>query len=303
MTQLFSGLLAYPITPLMPDAEIDFAALTHQVRNAAQAGVNGVTVLATSGAGVSFDRGERHDVTAAAVDATASMSQPNSATVPVYVAISAASTREVVHLARDAQSAGAQGLLLAPFSYLPLSDLEVRSLFETVSDATNLPLCFYNKPVQTQYDVSPEMLAELAASANLLGVKETMRRPNVAERVSAFRDAVGSDFSIGLSADVQLLSLLPQVDAWHTGLAALLPDDYAEVWRSARAGTLQGIPLKRLLIIAQAVSESKAPLGALHALANILGLETPQPRGPFASASQSDVAALGRAVESVNGSK
>lgn len=149
MPQAFTGLLAYPVTPLTHDDEHDLGALARLVREAAGAGVSGVTVLATSGVGVVFDRWERRAVTEAPVETLAQLGLPGVAKIPVYSAISAASTREVVHLAKDAEQAGAAGLLLSPFSYLPLSEKEVRALFVQVADITNLPLCFYNKPLQT----------------------------------------------------------------------------------------------------------------------------------------------------------
>lgn len=296
MSQPFTGLLAYPITPLTSDGGPDLAALGRLVRGAAGAGVSGVTVLATSGAGVTFDRAERCAVAKAAVDAQRMGAADGQPAIPVYTAVSAASTREVVNLAKDAEQAGIDGLLLAPFSYLPLSGSEVCSLFESVTNATSLPLCFYNKPLQTHYDVSPEMLSTLARTANLVAVKETMRRDDVHERLERLRDAVGPDFAMGLSADGPLLSKLPSVDSWHTGLAALLPADYVDVWQSARSGRPQGNSLARLRGVAAALGGTDRPIGALHTLATILGVWTAEPRGPFGPATADDVAAIKRAL-------
>lgn len=298
MTQPFTGLLAYPITPLMNDGEPDLASLAHLVRNSSFAGASGVTVLATSGAGVTFDRGERSAVVQAAVETAMVMGTVDGAresAMPVYAAVSAPSTREVVGLAKDAEHAGAAGLVLAPFSYLPLSDSEVRALFLSVADAAGLPICFYNKPQQTQYDISPETLAYLSDEANVVAVKETMRRPDVNERVARFREVTATGFSIGLSSDVQLLNELPDVDAWHTGLAALLPGEYAHVWRAARAGEPHGAGLARLQSIAAELAGMPHPIGALHALANVIGIPTPGPRGPFAAATQEETWQLARA--------
>lgn len=292
MSQPFAGLFSYPLTPLTQDGEPNLGALARLVRNSLTAGVSGVTVLATSGAGVTFDRGERHAVVEAAVEAA----QAGERSIPVYVAVSAVSTREVRNLARDAEQAGANGLLLTPFSYLPLSDSEVRVLFSEIGDATGLPLCFYNKPVQTQYDVAPETLAHLAESTTVVAVKETMRRDNLDARIRQLREAVGDDFSIGLSSDVHLLADLPRVDAWHTGLAALLPVEYVQVWRNARSGHRQGVALDRLQCVALALSETKHALGALHALANSLGVPTAGPRGPFAAATEDEAVRLLNAV-------
>ncbi|WP_449372980.1 dihydrodipicolinate synthase family protein [Arthrobacter psychrolactophilus] len=299
MTQPFTGLLAYPITPLANDDELELSSLAHLVRNVSFAGVSGVTVLATSGAGVTFDRGERQAVVQTAVESAmlvGTCEGLRESVMPVYAAVSAPSTREVVRLAQDAERAGATGVLLAPFSYLPLSDTEVRALFLTVSEATALPICFYNKPAQTQYDVSPATLAYLAAHTHVRAVKDTMRRPDVAGRVGELRAAVGPNFSIGLSADVQLLAQLPDVDAWHTGLAGLLPGEYIKVWRLAAAGEPQGDSLTRLQGIAHALASTPHPIGALHALSNIIGVETAPPRGPFAAATLEETWRISAAV-------
>jgi 4-hydroxy-tetrahydrodipicolinate synthase len=299
MTQPFTGLLAYPITPLTDDGELDLISFAHLVRNTAFAGLSGVTVLATSGAGVTFDRGERQLVVQTAVESAVMVGTSEGSresAIPVYAAVSAPSAREVVRLAQDAERAGAAGLLLAPFSYLPLSDTEVRALFMAVAEATALPICFYNKPVQTQFDVSPATLAYLAANAHVTAVKDTMRRDDVEDRVSSLRSAVGPEFSVGLSADVQLLAERPDVDAWHTGLAGLLPGDYINVWRQAREGGQQGASLARLQTIAQSLAGMPHAIGALHALSNVIGVPTAGPRAPFAAATQEETWQLSSAI-------
>ncbi len=300
MTLPFAGLLAYPITPLRDDDELDLASLAHLVRNASFAGISGVSVLATSGAGVTFDRGERQAVVQTAVESAAMVGTSEGlreSTMPVYAAVSAPSTLEVVRLAQDAQSAGASGLLLAPFSYLPLSDTEVRALFLAVSEATTLPICFYNKPMQTHFDVSPVTLAYLASNTHLRAVKETMRREDVVGRVGELRAAVGPNFSIGLSSDVQLLDERPDVDAWHSGLAGMLPGEYIRVWRLAQAGAPQGASLARLQAIAHALAGMTHPIGALHALSNVIGVPTAAPRGPFAAATLEETWQLSAATK------
>lgn len=300
MTLPFAGLLAYPITPLRDDDELDLASLAHLVRNASFAGISGVSVLATSGAGVTFDRGERQAVVQTAVESAAMVGTSEGlreSTMPVYAAVSAPSTLEVVRLAQDAQSAGASGLLLAPFSYLPLSDTEVRALFLAVSEATTLPICFYNKPMQTHFDVSPVTLAYLASNTHLRAVKDTMRREDVVGRVGELRAAVGPNFSIGLSSDVQLLDERPDVDAWHSGLAGMLPGEYIRVWRLAQAGAPQGASLARLQAIAHALAGMTHPIGALHALSNVIGVPTAAPRGPFAAATLEETWQLSAATK------
>lgn len=128
---VLTGLVAYPITPLKADGTPHLDSVEQLAARAVAAGVDGITVLATSGAGVSFEPAERRAVVTAAVSAA-------SGQVPVYAGISAASAHRVLRNAIDAVEAGADGLVLAPFSYLPLTELEVRALFAAVHQAVSL---------------------------------------------------------------------------------------------------------------------------------------------------------------------
>ncbi|MEK8228206.1 dihydrodipicolinate synthase family protein [Oerskovia sp. M15] len=100
----------------------DLESLAQLVERAVSAGVDGVTVLASSGAGTSFSPEERATVVDAAVRAARSAGTGSSGRqVPVHVAVAAQSTAEVVRNAVAAQGGGADGLVLTPFSYVPSS--------------------------------------------------------------------------------------------------------------------------------------------------------------------------------------
>ncbi|WP_158251157.1 dihydrodipicolinate synthase family protein [Cryobacterium sp. Y11] len=287
---LFRGLIAYPITPLIGrDKLVDHDVLARLVAKAAAAGIDGVTVLASSGAGVSFDREERRAIVHTAVAAAGDM--------PVYVAVSAPSTRDVCAFARDAAGLGAGGLVVTPFSYLPLDDDEVVALVHALSDETPLPICFYNKPVQTQYDLPPEVLNRLVSETNLIALKEPATRPGrPASRLTDLRAAGGPALSLGVSGDVQILTHLPPTDAWHTGIAALRPEHYVAVWRAARADRTDAPARADLLTLAQALATSARGMGSLHALAALCGIATEPPRAPQLSATDRDIAALHTAL-------
>lgn len=292
----FRGLLAYPITPLTSDGAPDLGALATLVRSAGAAGVDAVTVLATSGAGVTFAPEERDAVVRAAVEAAATSP---TGPVPVNVAVSSASTEAVVRAARAAHGAGAAGLVLAPFSYLPLDDAEVVALFTAVADAVELPVCFYNKPLQTGYDVSPDVLARLAEASRVTAVKDPAAVPARPDgRADELRAALrGSGVDVGLSGDVALLDGAPAADAWHSGLAALAPAEYVAVRRERATGArTRGVEQARLwlLDVAQELAAAR-PVSGLHALATSLGTPTAPPRGPSLPATP-DVAASMRSL-------
>lgn len=289
----FHGLVAYPITPLTAEDAPDLDALARLARAAAGAGADTVTVLASSGAGVTFAPDERDAVVRAAVEAAASAP---GGPVPVHVAVTAASTRTVVRNARAAQAAGVAGLVLAPFSYVPLDDAEVVGLFAAVADAVDLPVCFYNKPLQTGYDVSPEILARLAATARVTAVKDPASLPSrPGGRADELRAALRElRLGVGLSGDVALVDGAPAADAWHSGLAALAPREYVTVRRERATGTATEAGERArawLSEVAHALAATR-PVSGLHALATALGTPTAPPRGPSLPVSTADAARL-----------
>ncbi|QJW36241.1 dihydrodipicolinate synthase family protein [Cellulosimicrobium protaetiae] len=279
----FHGLLAYPITPLTPDDAPDLDALAGVVGRAVRAGVDGVVVLASSGAGVTFTPDERDTVVRAAVgSASAVGATAGSPRVPVHVAVSGTSTRDVVAHARAARDGGADGLVLAPFSYLPLDEEEVVAVFEAVASAVDLPVCYYNRSVQTAYDVTPDALARLARTATVSAVKDPASTPaRPTGRVATLRAATeGLGVSVGLSGDAAIVGGAEAADAWHTGLAALVPEEYVALRRARSAGTDPGTQVATWLRDLTAALASLRPVSGFHALANLIGVPTAPPRGP-----------------------
>ncbi|PJJ73973.1 4-hydroxy-tetrahydrodipicolinate synthase [Sediminihabitans luteus] len=284
----FHGLLAYPVTPLAADGAPDLRALADLVAGALDAGADAVTVLASSGAGTSFDRSERDLVVRAAVAAAAS--------APVHVAVSAPTTRDVVRFGRDAVDAGAAGLLIAPFAYGPLVDDEVEAHVRALCDATAAPVCFYNKPLQTGYDLTPEFFARLVRETTVHAVKDPATLPaRPRGRAAALRAALASSdvtASVGLSMDVALLDDAEAADAWHTGLAALAPVEYVAVRRDRVDGTEHAVEARRWLLAVATALTAMRPLGGLHALAELLGTPAGAPRGPALAATRAQVDVL-----------
>ncbi|MFI2105600.1 dihydrodipicolinate synthase family protein [Isoptericola sp. NPDC019693] len=289
MTSAFTGLLAYPITPLGDSGEVDLGALEGLVARAVDAGVDGVVVLATSGAGVSFDHAERDAVVRVAVAAAEG--------TPVHVGVAGESVHLVVARARAARDAGAGGLVLPPFAYLPLDGAEVRALYARVAATVpGLPVCFYNKPVQLGFDVSPALLGALAADGSVAAVKDPASLPaRPGGRVAELR-ARAQALAVGLSGDAALLGGAEPADAWHTGLAALAPAEYVAVRRARAAGTDDGGAAATaqawLLQAAHAVAATGRPVTALHALAGLLGTRTAPPRDGLVPLTPNDEAAL-----------
>jgi len=154
------------------------------------------------------------------------------------VGIGALRTSDALHLARDASAEGAAALLLAPISYIPLTEEEVFRHVATVAEATDLPLCLYDNPSTTRFTFSPALIGRLSRVANIAAAKTPA--PPIAAMpavLADYRAHVPPGFSIGASVDALAAeALLAGYDAWYSVLAGILPELCVPIAAAARAG-------------------------------------------------------------------
>src|SRR5471030_2541974 len=120
---MFQGLVAFPVTPMDTAGRADLQAMRRLTRRLLEAGVDSIGALGSTGSYPYLSRPERRRVLDAVLDEAGGR--------PVVAGVGALRTDEAVLLTQDAQAAGAQGALLAPVSYTPLTEDEVRGVKET----------------------------------------------------------------------------------------------------------------------------------------------------------------------------
>jgi len=290
---MFRGLSAFPITPADPRGHVDTDALVRLVQRLAAAEVDSIGLLGSTGTYAYLTRAERRR----AIEAAAGCRRGR---VPLIVGVGALRTDDAQDLARDAQAAGADGLLLAPVSYTPLTEEEVFQHFIAVARATDLPLCIYNNPATTHFTFSDALLERLATVPGIAAVKNPA--PPAAEaraRHEALRARVPGTFAIGYSGDWNVpAAVLAGGDAWYSVVGGLLPVPTLKLLRAAQAGDEAEVarwngrfePLWDLF-------KELGSLRVMYAAADALGLchsEPPRPILPLSPADrQRVVAALG----------
>jgi 4-hydroxy-tetrahydrodipicolinate synthase len=274
---LFHGLSAFPLTPADPCGRVDAGALGALLDRLAAAGVDSIGLLGSTGIYAYLTRAERRRAIEAAVSQVAGR-------VPIIVGVGALRTDDAQDLARDAQAAGADGLLLAPVSYTPLTDEEVFQHFVAVAGATELPLCIYNNPSTTHFAFSDELIARLASVPRIVAVKNPA--PSSAEaaaKLQALRGRVPPGFAIGCSGDWNAPgAILAGAVAWYSVLGGLLPRPCVALTRAAQAKDQAEVQrLDALLEPLWALFKQHGSLRVVYAAANLLGLTDAQPPRPL----------------------
>jgi 4-hydroxy-tetrahydrodipicolinate synthase len=228
---MFSGLSAFPLTPMNED-RIDEKGFISLVERLAEAGVSSIGALGSTGSYPYLDRAERGRVATLAVEYAKN--------VPVIVGIGALRTRDVLALANDAQDVGASGVLLAPVSYNKLNPDEVFELFRTVSGEISVPLCVYDNPFTTGFTFSDELHVKIAGLPNVASIKipgMLTAEHELKARLGDFRALIPAHVTIGISGDaVAATGLMTGCEIWYSALGGLFPQTALAILNAAKKG-------------------------------------------------------------------
>ncbi|WP_424217188.1 dihydrodipicolinate synthase family protein (plasmid) [Streptomyces sp. BI20] len=229
---MFTGLSAFPLTPVAGDGEVDEKAFAALVTRLARAGVDSIGALGSTGSYAYLNRAERARVARLAVE--------HADGVPVLVGIGALRTRDVLAAAEDAQAAGAAGVLLAPVSYQPLTEDDVFGLFEQVDAHLSVPLVVYDNPGTTHFAFTDELYARIARLPRVSSLKipPLPADPERARaRVGELRRILPDTTTVGISGDgAAAAGLNAGCDAWYSAVAGTFPEPALALLRAARAG-------------------------------------------------------------------
>ncbi|WP_264786218.1 dihydrodipicolinate synthase family protein, partial [Gluconobacter cerinus] len=157
---IFHGLSAFPITPANEHGVVDTEGVMRLTAHLSANGVDSIGLLGSTGTYAYLSRTERCRAIRAAFKTVAGKT-------PLIVGIGTLRTDDAQNLARDAAAEGADGLLMAPVSYTPLTQEEAYQHYKAVAEVTSLPLCIYNNPSTTHFSFSRDLLERLADLPNI----------------------------------------------------------------------------------------------------------------------------------------
>ncbi len=112
--------------------------------------------------------------------------------MPVVAGAGSNSTKEAIALARHAEGAGADAVLVVTPYYNKPTQEGLYQHFKAINDAIGIPIIIYNIPPRSVVDMSVDTMARLFELKNIAGVKDATA--NLA-RVSQQRAAMGEDFN------------------------------------------------------------------------------------------------------------
>lgn len=227
MSQLprFAGVYVALATPFDVAGALDLDAFHDHCARLAGAGVAGLVPVGSLGEYEALSEDERAAVVKAAKD-----SAPGVEVVP---GVSGKSGPEARRWAEHAREAGCTAVMcLPPTSHAPTAE-EVVAHFAEVARA-GLPIIAYNNPYSTRTDLTPALLARLAAQVEeVVAVKEFSQD---VRRVAAIRQAAARLEVICGCDDTLAEAVLMGATAWIAGFANAFPRQSVELFELCRAG-------------------------------------------------------------------
>lgn len=298
---VLSGLSAFPITPTDDSGNLitaDFNNLLDSLAEArsGDASLDSVCLLGSTGTYAYQSLDHRKHVTEAGIAAIAGR-------LPTIIGIGTLRTDDAQHLALHAARTGAAGLLMAPFSYTPLTDVEVFQHYAAVSATTDLPLCIYNNPSTTHFTFSTELLQRLAQLPTIQAVKMPLPANGDFEgQIPQLRAALPDDFLIGYSGDWQCPdALLAGADGWFSVIAGLLPVPTLKLSQAARNGDhAEAARLQEAFEPLWELFREYGSLRVVYAAAAIMSLTDAQPPRPILPMPDNQTHRLREALDAVN---
>jgi 4-hydroxy-2-oxoglutarate aldolase len=162
------GILLPCTTPFDASGLTDTRALTSNIERWNETGASGYVILGSTGERVHLDEGETLEVVG-----TARASIPSH--LAFVVGVGQHGTRGSIAEARRAAEAGADAVLvITPHFYRgQMTHAALAAHYETIADASTVPLVLYNIPQNTGIALSPETIARLSEHANIIGIKDS----------------------------------------------------------------------------------------------------------------------------------
>jgi dihydrodipicolinate synthase/N-acetylneuraminate lyase len=222
----WSGVFPALTTKFTSDDKLDLPLFEKNLRAQLDAGVHGVILGGSLGEASVLTNDEKFDLVKFTIEKVGGK-------VPVILNIAEGSTNEAVKLAKQAEKAGVQGLMLLPPMRYKADDRETVTYFKAVADSTPLPIMIYNNPVDYKIEVTLDMFDQIKDKKNIESVKESTRDvSNVTRMINRF----GDRYKILCGVDPLALEELQMgADGWVAGLVCAFPKETVTIFNLAKA--------------------------------------------------------------------
>jgi 4-hydroxy-tetrahydrodipicolinate synthase len=285
-TNKFRGIFAFAVTPTKDDGDrVDENRLRELLDYLIEQRVHGIAVFGSTGAIGSFTEEERKRVAKVAVEHV-------NGQLPLVVGTGALTTAEAVRLSKYAQEVGADGVIVVPITYWPLTDDELYEHYRSIATAIKIPVCVYNNPGTTGVDMKPSLLARMAEIDNIRYVKESS---GDLTRITSLARLTKNTVSVFHGHESTALeAFMAGAQGWFAGIGNAIPRQCVELFElavdkgdvaTAREHFHKMLPLCEFFV-------EKSLVRCSHTALDLMGRSMGPPRRPLRMLAPADRARL-----------
>lgn len=162
----FGAVLTAMVTPFREDHSLDLDGAQRLAVHLLDHGTESIVVAGSTGESPTLTHREKLELFRAVIEAVRGRGR-------VVCGTGTYSTAETIELSREAEQAGADGLLLVTPYYNKPPQRGLFEHFSQVAAATSLPIIAYNIPVRTGTRIEHDTLLKMAGVPNIVAVKDS----------------------------------------------------------------------------------------------------------------------------------
>lgn len=271
----FGRLLTAMVTPFNADGSVNYEKAADLAEWLINNGSDGLVVAGSTGEAATMSAEEKLELFRVVVNRI-------NKRVPVIAGTGSNNTADSVKMTKMAEAMSVDGaLIVGPYYNKPTQEGFYQH-FAAVAQSTGLPIIVYNVPGRTASNISPAIVARLAADfENIVAIKEAAG--NVAQ-VAELYSVLPEEFTI-YSGDDGLI--LPFMSVGATGLISVLSNigggilqDVMQAYEDGRVREAAKLNA-RMVPLANAMFIETNPIPVKAAVTLVTGIDAGQPRLPL----------------------
>ena len=271
----FGRLLTAMVTPFNADGSVNYEKAADLAEWLINNGSDSLVVAGSTGEAATMSAEEKLELFRVVVNRI-------NKRVPVIAGTGSNNTADSVKMTKMAEAMGVDGaLIVGPYYNKPTQEGFYQH-FAAVAQSTGLPIIVYNVPGRTASNISPAIVARLAADfENIVAIKEAAG--NVAQ-VAELYSVLPEEFTI-YSGDDGLI--IPFMSVGATGLISVLSNigggilqDVMQAYEDGRVREAAKLNA-RMVPLANAMFIETNPIPVKAAVTLVTGIDAGQPRLPL----------------------
>ena len=218
---MWKGVMPAVTSKFKEDGSLDHDEMLRCFALQMDAGCDGLIVCGSLGEGSMLSVPERLEVLATAKAASGGK--------PVLLTVAEAAARDACDLARKAEKAGADGIMLVPSVIYHTDRRETVATLKAVAGASDLPIMIYSNRVAYRVDVTTEILEDIAGDTRFVAIKESS---DDIRRSTEIINRFGDRFDLFTGVDnLAFEALAVGAIGWVAGLGCAFPKETVAIYR------------------------------------------------------------------------